>query len=217
LSLKAAACAEGGKKVEMSIVKDIKFLKKKKNGASTDVTCDMSLSTDNATTSDALAPTEEKICNVSVPTDKAKTCDSSVPTDDSSDAVVPADKEMMCDMSVTTDKATCDASENTVEARTCDALVQKNGPTQTQTRPDYEVQVEVLHRLMPLFEAYCDLATEKLKPMIAVTSWCEHAIRDWQKHMQEMETAFKRRSSRRHCRRSRSRRSPNHSEPFQVA
>lgn len=117
----------------------------------------------------------------------------------------------------TTDNATCDASENTVEATTCDALVQKDDPIQTQTRPDYEVQLEVLHRLMPLFEGYCDLATEKLKPMIAATSECEYAIRDWQKHMQEMETAFKRRSSQRHCRRSRSRRSPNHSEPFHVA
>ena len=130
--------------------------------------------------------------NMSVSTETAKT----VPMDEASDAVVPEEKEIMCDLSVTTDNATCDASESND-----DAVVRKNAPSQTLTMPVYDGQLEELHHLMYLFQAHLDIVTEKLECLTVASSEYEHAVRETQKYLQEIETACKRRS-RQHYRRS---------------
>ena len=164
--LKAATCAEGGKKVEINVVKKMEFFKKKKSGTSTDVTCDMSLYTDKPTTSGAF-------------TEKATTCDYSVARDEASD------------MSVATDKPTCDTSVLADKAMACDALVQEDASTETQTRTNYDGQFEELHRLMST-DVTCDMSVSTDKPTTSDALFTEKATtRDGsQRHVLNNEDEF---------------------------
>jgi hypothetical protein len=140
----------------------------------------------------AVVPEENEImCHLPVTTDNA-TCDAS-----GSNAVVPEEEEIMYDLSVTIHNATCDASESNE-----DAVVRKNASNQTHTMTVFDDQLQELSRLMYAFQEHLDTVTNRLECLTVVYSKYEHALGEKQKHLQEIQTACKRRFNQRNYRRS---------------
>jgi hypothetical protein len=110
---------------------------------------------------------------------------------------VPEEEEIMCDLSVIIHNATWHASQGNE-----DAVVRKNASSHTLTMTEYDDLLEELHRLMCDFQEYLDTVTNKLECLTVAHSEYEHAVGETQKHLQERQTAFKRRFRQRNYRRS---------------